>query len=187
MTRRPPFDALTGLDALAEIGRRLGDLPDQVKAAMQEAGAAGGASGTGEKHFTIDTPAGPLKGVASFRTGSLAGVRTANAATTRRPLRPERPARAAAPDLAGAREPMVDCFDEGDEIVITAELPGVRPEEVALSIEDGALVIRTNGERRYHARQELSADVIAPSLAPELRNGILSVRLQKAVGPEQQP
>jgi HSP20 family molecular chaperone IbpA len=183
MTRRPPFDALTGLDALAEIGRRLGDLPDQVKAAMQEAGTAG-ASNASEKHFTIDTPAGPLKGVASFRTGSLAGARAANSGMTRRPLRPERPARAAAPDLAGAREPMVDCFDEGNEIVVTAELPGVRPEEVALTIEDGALVIRTTGERRYHARQELGADVVAPSLTPELRNGILSVRLQKAPGSE---
>jgi HSP20 family protein len=75
---------------------------------------------------------------------------------------------------------MLDCFDEGDEIVITAELPGVRPDEVSLAVEDDQLVIATTGSRRYRAAQPLPAPVVAASLTPELRNGILSVRLRKA-------
>jgi HSP20 family protein len=97
----------------------------------------------------------------------------------KQPFRAERPSRAAAPDVAGAREPLVDSFDEGDDIVVTAELPGVRTDEIDLTIDGEDLVIRTTGQRRYHARQPLGGPVLAGSLSPELRNGILSVRIRK--------
>ncbi len=172
MTRRNGMDGLTGLEALAEIGRRLGQLPEQMKTAMKD-GAAGA---EGERAFTIDTPAGPLTGVASMRvrTGSLP-----SGGAKRQPFRAERPARAYSPDVAGAREPLVDSFDEGDEIVVTAELPGVRTDEIDLTIDGEDLVIRTTGQRRYLARQPLGGPVLAGSLSPELRNGILSVRIRK--------
>jgi HSP20 family protein len=182
MTRRSPLDGLTGLEALAEIGKRLGALPDAVKTAMQDAAGGKAPEGSQQREFTIDTPAGPLKGVTSmsFRTGSLAGGSGGRRSVPSAASRAERPRRPAAPDLQGAREPMVDCFDEGDDLVVTAELPGVRPDEVSLAVEDGALVIATTGQRRYRAVQLLDVEVVAASLAPELRNGILSVRLKKA-------
>jgi HSP20 family protein len=179
MTRRGPLDGLTGLEALAEIGKRLGQLPHAVKDAVASAQGGQGGEGTRQHEFTIDTPAGPLKGVASmgFRSGSLAGAGQRRGAPGASP-RPR--SRAAAPDVQGAREPLIDCFDEGDDIVVTAEMPGVRPDELDFGIEDDALVIRSTGERRYHAAVPLPAPVVTASLAPELRNGILSVRLRKA-------
>jgi HSP20 family protein len=182
MTRRGPLDGLTGLEALAEIGKRLGQLPDAVRDAVQagrSAGGQGGGAGTRGHEFTIDTPAGPVKGMASmgFRTGTLAGSgqRRAASGASARPR-----SRSVAPDVQGAREPLIDCFDEADEIVITAEIPGVRADELDFKVEDATLTIRTTGARRYHAVVDLPAAVVAASLAPELRNGILSIRIRKA-------
>jgi HSP20 family molecular chaperone IbpA len=185
VARRGPLDGLTGLEALAEIGKRLGALPDAVKAAVADARDGRGGEHAREGGFTIDTPAGPLKGVASmsFRTGPLdgAGPRRAGAASAgSAAARAERPRRAAAPDLQGAREPLVDCFDEGGELVVTVELPGVRPDEVDLSVDGEDLRIATTGARKYRAVQPLGHPVVAASLSPELRNGILSIRLRKA-------
>jgi HSP20 family protein len=184
MTRRGPLDGLTGLEALAEIGKRLGALPDAVKSAVAKAPDGRSGEHARESHFTIDTPAGPLKGVTSmsFRTGSLDGAaarRTGAASAGSAAARAERPRRAAAPDLQGAREPLVDCFDEGEELVVTVELPGVRPDEVDLAVDGEDLRIATTGARKYRAVQPLGHAVVAASLTPELRNGILSVRLRK--------
>jgi HSP20 family molecular chaperone IbpA len=179
MKERGPLDGLTGLEALAEISKRLGQLPDAVRDAMQtgQSGESGEASRSHE--FTINTPGGPLKGMVStgFRTGSLAGggQRRGPPGATARPR-----SRPATPDVQGAREPLIDCFDEGVDIVITAELPGVRADELDFKIDGALFVIRTTGTRRYHAAIDLPAPVVGASLVPELRNGILSVRIRKA-------
>jgi HSP20 family molecular chaperone IbpA len=183
MKTRGPLDGLTGLEALAEIGRRLGELPaavtDAVKAAQAASGGQGSdAEGNVQHAFTINTPNGPLKGMATvgLRRGTLSGTapRREGSGATARPR-----GRATAPDVKGAREPLIDCFDEGEDICVTAEMPGVRADELDFSIEAAALTIRSTGERRYHAMVDLPAPVVAASLAPELRNGILSVRLRK--------
>jgi HSP20 family molecular chaperone IbpA len=181
MAGRDPFENLTGLAALSEIGRRLGNLGEQVKTAALGAQAGDASS---EQRFTVNTPKGPLSGVtqSSFRVRTLSDA-ASGAGGPRRAggmaKRAERP-RASAPDVDGAREPMVDCFDEGDAFLITAELPGVQAGEIAVSVDADALIIATTGARRYRARQQLPAAVDAASLSHELRNGILEARIAKA-------
>ena len=46
----------------------------------------------------------------------------------------------------GAWVPPVDIYEEGDHLVLVAELPGLRREDIDVSVENGRLTIR--GERR---------------------------------------
>jgi HSP20 family molecular chaperone IbpA len=188
MAARGPLDKLTGLAALSEISRRLGGIGGQVKDALAEAQSkAGAASDTdaGAQRFTINTARGPVEGVSqmSFRVGSLLdrkpasrGERSSGSGVASRAEHARKPS----PDLDGAREPMVDCFDEGDTLVITAELPGVSAGEVRAELEGDVLVIETTGLRRYRARQPLGVAVDPATLTHELRNGILEARITKS-------
>lgn len=47
--------------------------------------------------------------------------------------------------LGGMRAPMVDVIDEGDRFVVTAELPGVRKEDIRLNVRGS--VVRLHAER----------------------------------------
>jgi HSP20 family molecular chaperone IbpA len=191
MSGRSPSDKLSGLEALTEIGRRLSGLGAQVKDAVQDAQANASTQQSGtnsEKRFTINTPSGPVEGVSqmSFRVGSLSdrmssaksGSSTGSSGMATRAERATKPA----PNVDGSREPLVDCFDEGATLVVTAELPGVSADQVTVSIEGDTLLIEANGNRLYRARQALSTEVDKTTLSYELRNGILEARVAKLFG-----
>jgi HSP20 family protein len=78
-----------------------------------------------------------------------------------------------------AREPLVDVFDEGQEILVVAEMPGISAEEILVEVDDDILALASTGERRYAAEVLLPAAVAAPSLQRTYRNGILELRMQK--------
>jgi HSP20 family protein len=84
------------------------------------------------------------------------------------------------PVVADVREPLVDTFDEADEIVIVAELPGVSEGQVQVELKDDILTISTSGDRRYAKEILLSAEVEPGSLRQTYTNGILELRLKKA-------
>jgi HSP20 family protein len=48
--------------------------------------------------------------------------------------------------------PAVDIKEEQDKFVLLADLPGVKPEEIDVSMEDGVLTIR--GEKKTEAKDE---------------------------------
>ena len=193
MSGRSPFDKLSGLEALTEIGRRLSGLGAQVKDAVQDAqtnAQAPNGSTDAEKRFTINTPNGPREGVSqmSFRVGSLSdrmasqrGQSSSNAPGMA--ARAERTAKPT-PNVDGTREPLVDCFDEGKTLVVTAELPGASADHISVSIIGDTLMIEANGSRPYRARQILSAAVDLATLTYEFRNGILEARMTKLTGEE---
>lgn len=53
-----------------------------------------------------------------------------------------------APDAASASwQPLVDVFEEPDAIRLVAEVPGVRPEDVKISVEGNLLTIKGNKEQ----------------------------------------
>lgn len=83
------------------------------------------------------------------------------------------------PVVAEAREPLVDLFDEEDEIVLVAELPGVAEEEIRIEVEGDILSLETSGERKYAKEILLPGTVEAASLQKTYRNGILELRLKK--------
>src|SRR5690606_32195840 len=61
------------------------------------------------------------------------------------------PMRAEGPTSGAQWAPRIDVSQRGDQLVIRADVPGVRPEDVELEIDDGML--RISGERREE-RQE---------------------------------
>jgi len=84
------------------------------------------------------------------------------------------------PMVAEVREPLVDLFDEGQEIVVVGELPGVDEEEIHIEVQDDILSLETTGERKYAKEVLLPEAVDAATLRKTYRNGILELRLKKA-------
>jgi HSP20 family molecular chaperone IbpA len=165
-----------GLDAFTEISKRLGDLAEHLKGALESEPGDGGER-SGQRTFEVNTPKGPLTGVASYSV--RVGGKTFEDAGGGK-FKSEPAARKPAPrDVETVREPLVDIHDEGERIVVTAELPGIAIEDVSVEIQNRTLVIETHGEKRFRSVATLSADVVAATLATSLRNGILQASVEK--------
>jgi HSP20 family protein len=101
--------------------------------------------------------------------------------------------------------PKMDMFEEGNELVIRAEMPGVSRKDLDISLEDGAITIRaekkeekkTEGDETTHYTRErrfgsyyrymtLPARVDAEKVTATLKKGLLEIRLPKAEAPERQ-
>ena len=95
--------------------------------------------------------------------------------------------------------PVVDVYETDQELVVKAELPGVKKENVEVSIRDNALYIR--GEQKaereektkaYHRVERvygrfervlpLPTDVKVESAKAEFKDGVLEIRIPKAEG-----
>ena len=93
--------------------------------------------------------------------------------------------------------PACDVFEDKDAVRIVAEVPGVRPEDVKISLENNLLTIR--GEKRQHAEENtervhryertygsferafsLPTTVDPEKIAANYANGILTVTIPKA-------
>ena len=93
--------------------------------------------------------------------------------------------------------PALNLTEEGDNFYVRAELPGVKPESVEISVVEGRLVIR--GERKvetespeanYHRREReagffrrtiaLPARVAPDKVSAGMQNGVLTITLPKS-------
>ncbi len=93
--------------------------------------------------------------------------------------------------------PALDVFDDKDNFVVTVELPGMKKDEIELSLHDGALTI--SGERiheraakdggtfrseRYFGKFQRSVTLPAPvdagKVSAAYKDGVLTVQLPKA-------
>ena len=83
------------------------------------------------------------------------------------------------PVVAEVREPLVDLFDEDQEIVIVVELPGVSEEELQVEVQEDILSLETTGQHKYAKEILLPQTVDSASLQRTFRNGILELRLKK--------
>ena len=108
-----------------------------------------------------------------------------------RPWWPERWFRT---DEAEARPPVLDVFEEKDDIVVKAELPGMEKENLEVNLTDHTLTIKgekkreeeTKKENYYRAERtygsflrslELPKEVHADKVKASFKNGILEVRM----------
>lgn len=85
--------------------------------------------------------------------------------------------------VGDVHEPLVDVLDEGDEIVVRAELPGVFEDEILVRVDGERLTIKTIGERQYSKELWLSAPIAEDSLGMSYGNGLLEVRARKRIAP----
>jgi HSP20 family molecular chaperone IbpA len=74
----------------------------------------------------------------------------------------------------------VDVFDEGSKIVVLAEAPGLKSEDITVSLEGTILLISVEApHRRGLQRIELPCEVVGqPEMS--LANGILNIQVRKA-------
>ncbi len=81
------------------------------------------------------------------------------------------------------REPLVDVFDEHNEVVVTAELPGVNESDLVVELKGDMLTIESKGERRYAKEIVLPVEVDAAGLQKKYNNGVLEIRVRKMAKP----
>lgn len=80
------------------------------------------------------------------------------------------------------REPLVDVIEEDGEVVIVAELPGVKKENIQIHATQCNITISVNSmERKYHKELALPVQADPESAVATYKNGVLQVRLKKLV------
>jgi HSP20 family protein len=84
------------------------------------------------------------------------------------------------PKVEAEREPMTDMFDEEDEIVIIAEMPGIEENDVTVDLKGDMLDISAErNTRKYHKELLLPLKVEQEKMKVKYNNGILEIRIKK--------
>ncbi len=78
------------------------------------------------------------------------------------------------------REPLVDVIESDDKISVTAEVPGVKKEDIDLEVTENTLRIKVDTkDRKYYKEVELPAEVDPKSAKATYQNGVLDVEIKK--------
>jgi HSP20 family protein len=84
------------------------------------------------------------------------------------------------PKVEEEREPMTDVFDEKEEIIIIAEMPGIEQNDIQLDLKDDILDIVASGKiRKYRKELLLPLKAVKENLSFNYNNGILEIRIKK--------
>jgi hypothetical protein len=151
--KEQPLDRAS-LGIAGNVGRRQLGIPPSVRR-----GRPGRAASTGAGEAFCKKPSGK-------------GVRRGKYRQPRPPkvhIRPETPAQL-----------HVDVFDEGSKIVVLAEAPGLKAENITVSLEGTVLLISVEAAHRGGLQRiELPCEVAGkPEMS--LSNGILNIQIRKA-------
>lgn len=77
------------------------------------------------------------------------------------------------------RKLAVDVFDEGDHLLIVAELPGVAEKDIRVGVEDNRLTLSASSVGREYAKELTLPCPAGVELDRSYKNGILQVKLAK--------
>ena len=108
-----------------------------------------------------------------------------------------RPARWPSQADEGAATLPLDMYETDEDVIVKASVPGIKPDDVEVTMQDGVLQIRGESEQereetegRYHYRERhygsfaravrLPGNVDADKVDAEFENGVLTVRIPKA-------
>lgn len=102
------------------------------------------------------------------------------------------PTQASETESGVVRVPRVQMRDTGDALELTAELPGIAPEDVKVELEDDTLTLRgetqteeeTDGERTeryvcFYRQIQLPDGIDVDQAQASYKNGVLSIRFPK--------
>lgn len=84
------------------------------------------------------------------------------------------------PEVVDVREPLIDVFDEENEIVVAAELPGVTEDALHIDVRGDVLALSSSGQRRYAKEILLPSAVDPASMRRSFKNGLLELRMKKS-------
>ena len=84
------------------------------------------------------------------------------------------------PKVEEEREPIIDLFDEKEEVQIYAEMPGINEEDIKVELRGDILdIFAQTGDRKYHKEVLFPAKVEPQTLTYNYKNGILEVKVKK--------
>ncbi|MEI7706749.1 MAG: Hsp20/alpha crystallin family protein [Chlorobium sp.] len=84
------------------------------------------------------------------------------------------------PKVNEEREPITDIFDESDEVVIIAEMPGIEETDIVIDLHDDILEISTkNAKKSYRKELLLPIKAVDNTCQQKYTNGILEIRIKK--------
>ncbi len=103
------------------------------------------------------------------------------------------------PALFGTQDlvfPAIDVYDDGDKIVVKAELPGVNKEDIELVVKDNELIIKGEKKKEEEVKEDnyyysertfgkfvrsirLPVEIKADEVKARFKNGILEIELPK--------
>ena len=84
------------------------------------------------------------------------------------------------PTIEKEREPITDIFDEEDEVIVMAEMPGINADDIKLDLKEDILDISAqNKDRKYHKEVLLPAKIKAETLRSSYKKGILKIKMEK--------
>ena len=88
------------------------------------------------------------------------------------------------PIIEDEREPLVDVFDEGDQLMVLAEMPGVEARDVKVAVQGREMEPSAGrGDWRYRKRFELPSQADASTVKLSEKNGIVEIRCAKVSEP----
>lgn len=83
-------------------------------------------------------------------------------------------------ELQDSREPLVDVVSSGKDVKVLAELPGVKKEDIQVTVDERRLTIAVDSaNRRYHKELDLPEAVEAEKATSRYNNGILEITIPK--------
>lgn len=100
-------------------------------------------------------------------------------------------------DFMGAWSPAVDIYDDGGQVVIHAEIPGIKKDDIDVRVENNVLTIRGKKERKEEVKEEgyvrtersygsfsrsfsLPTTVAMAKIQAEYKEGVLTLQIPKA-------
>lgn len=200
MARKPTKeDFENGTHRINEIGRRLGSLfgnrdiskletpglgnffgglghlIDQLQALSVEAEKAGGEI-TKNGEFDIGSDK-RIRGVYGFTVKTALGEKGAKVESFGNIHKDEKSGRVIVEEI---REPMTDIFDEPDYILVVAEVPGIRLEDVQLDLHEDIVILSADREATKYRKEILLPTAFSTDkMSYACRNGILEIRFTK--------
>ncbi len=84
------------------------------------------------------------------------------------------------PKVEEEREPLTDVFDEKEEIVIIAEMPGIEESDLKIDLKEDMLELSAErNSRKYRKELLLPVKVEKAKMKVKYNNGILEIRIKK--------
>jgi HSP20 family protein len=84
------------------------------------------------------------------------------------------------PKVDEEREPITDMFDEENEIMVIAEMPGIEFEDIKIDLKEDILeIFAASKSRTYRKELLLPVKVTLQNLSHKFTNGILEIRIKK--------
>ncbi len=84
------------------------------------------------------------------------------------------------PTVEETREPIVDVFDEKDEIRIIAEMPGIEEKDIRINVKGDILILMAEGPIRKYQKEILLPTSVEPMpIYRSHKNGLFEVKFKK--------